>query len=69
MLQYFHKFKLTAYISYIVYVHTMQIKYKFHDWSMPEDTADDFWQTLKSFLIIYQVLFNTILLNIRSFII
>ena len=36
----------------------MQIKYKFHDWSMPEDTADDFWQTFKSFLIIYQVLFQ-----------
>ena len=34
------------------------MKYKFHDWSMPEDTADDFWQTLKSFLIIYQVLFQ-----------
>ena len=36
----------------------MQIKYKFHDWSMLQDTADDFWQTLKSFLIIYQVLFQ-----------
>ena len=45
-------------IFLIVYVHTMQIKYKFHDWSMPEDTADDFWQTHKSFLIIYQVLFQ-----------
>ena len=36
----------------------MQIKYKFRDWSMPEDTANDFWQTLKSLLIIYQVLFQ-----------
>ena len=25
---------------------------------MPEDTADDFWQTLKSFRISYQVLFQ-----------
>ena len=36
---------------------------------MPQDTADDSWQTLKSFLIIYQVCFNTVFLNIRSFII
>ena len=56
MLQYFHKFKLTKHI-FIAYVHIMQIKYKFHDWSMLQDT-DDFWQTLKSFLIIYQVLFQ-----------
>ena len=45
MQQYFHKFKLTAHIS-IAYVHIMQIKYKFHDWSMLQDKADDFWQTL-----------------------
>ena len=29
---------------------------------MPEDTADDSWQTLKFFLIIYQVCFNTVFL-------
>ena len=42
----------------IAYVHIMQIKYKFHDWSMLQDTADGFWQTLKSFLIICQVVFQ-----------
>ena len=58
----------SLHIFLIVYAHTMQIKYKFHDWFMPQDTADDSWQTLKSFLIIYQVCFNTVFLNIRSFI-
>ena len=31
---------------------------------MPEDMADDSRQTVKSFLIIYQVCFNTVFLNI-----
>ena len=57
-------------IFLIAYVHIMQIKYKFHDLSMLQDTAADFWQTLKSFFIIYQVLFqHYIFLNISSFII
>ena len=38
----------------------MQISYKFHDWSMPEDTADDSGRLSSPFLAFIKSCFNPI---------